>query len=119
MVIKTDWTPGVQIESIIMECIALSLPAVVHPPPLSSPLYLQALMPTPEDSQDSITTDEEQKTSDGEIPLIESRQVDVQVGESPSESMDTGGDGSSQTETYENPFLKPPKRIKLKLFSHS
>ena len=110
------------IESIIIiilwNALLFSLPAVVHPPPLSSPLYLQALMPAPEDSQDSITTDEEQKTSDGEVPLIESRQVDVQVGESPAESMDTGGDSGSQTETYENPFLKLPKRIKLKLFSH-
>ena len=97
----------------------LSFLAVVHtPPPSSSPLYLQALMPAPEDGQDSIATDDDQKASDGGVPLIESRQVDIQVGESPAESMDTGGEGSSQTETYENPFLKPPKRIKLKLLSH-
>lgn len=86
-------------------------------PPLSSPLYLQALMPAPEDRQDSIATDEEQKAVDGEVSLTESRQMDVQMGESPTESMDTG-EGSSQTETYENPFLKPPKRIKLKFLSH-
>lgn len=91
--------------------------SVVQTPPPSSPLYLQALMPAPEDRQDNVAVDEEQKAIDGEVPLIESRRADVQVGESPVESMDTG-EGSSQTETYENPFLKPPKRIKLKFLSH-
>lgn len=75
-------------------------------------------MPAPEDSQDTIATDDDQKTSaTGEAPLIESR---LQVGEPPAESTDTGpgGEGSPLTETYENPFLKPPKRVKLKLLSH-
>ena len=85
-------------------------------PPPASPLYLQALMPAPEDRQNKLATDEEQKVMDGEAPSIESRQMDIQVGESPPESMETDEAGS-QTETYENPFLKPPKRVKLK-FSH-
>ena len=103
------------------DCMAVSLIAVVASPTSSSssPLYLQALMPAPEDSHDSIATEDDQiKASRGEAPLIESRQVDVQVGESPPESMDTGGEGGSQTEAYENPFLKPPKKIKLKFLSH-
>jgi hypothetical protein len=74
-------------------------------------------MPAPEDSQDTTATDDDQKASAGEAPLIDSR---LQVGESPTESMDTGqgSEGSPQTDAYENPFLKPPKRIKLKLLSH-
>ena len=104
------------------DCMAVSLIAVVASPTSSSsfsPLQLQALVPAPEDSHDSIATEDDQiKASRGEAPLIESRQVDVQVGESPPESMDTGGEGGSQTEAYENPFLKPPKKIKLKFLSH-
>ena len=101
-----------------MESTISFLAVVETPPPSFAPLYLTALMPAPEDSQDTIATDEEQKTSTaGEAPLIEGR---LQVGESPTESMDTGpgSEGSPLTETYENPFLKPPKRVKLKLLSH-
>lgn len=67
-------------------------------------------MPTPEDRQDSLATDDDQKGVDGEIPPMES-------GEAVVESMDTS-ESTSQTETYENPFLKPPKKVKLKIFSH-
>ena len=83
-------------------------------PSPGTPLYMQALMPSPEDSHDSVATDDEQRAVDQESPLVEGKQTAEVVGKSPPEPMDIG-EGSTPAETYENPFLKPPKRIKLKM----
>lgn len=75
---------------------------------------MQALIPSPEDSQDSVATEDEQRAMDQESPLAEGKQSAELVGNPPPEPMDVG-EGSTPAETYENPFLKPPKRIKLKM----
>ena len=84
---------------------------VVQAPSPSSPLYLQALMPTPEDQADTIAS---RKLTSERDSSAGSSQSDSQEGN----SNDSSGDGavSSLTlpEPYENPFLKPAKRIKLK-----
>ena len=86
--------------------------AVVNNPSPSTPLYMQALMPSPEDSHDSVATDDDQRAVDQESPLVEGKQQTAElVGKSPPEPMDVG-EGSIPAETYENPFLKPPRRIK-------
>ena len=90
------------------------LAAVVLSPAPSSPLYLQALMPAPEDDHDSVATDGEQKPLDQESPVLDSTGAQAMEGESPPESMEVG-ESSSQMDSYENPFLKPPKRVKLKI----
>ena len=99
---------------IFMRVLSYAFLSVVVSPPPSSPLYLQALMPSPEDAQDSVAADDSQKTLDQESPLVEGKLAMEQVGNSPAEPMDLG-EGSTPAETYENPFLKPPKRIKLKI----
>jgi len=84
---------------------------VVQAPSPSSPLYLQALMPTPEDQADTIAS---RKLASERDSSAGNSQSDSQEGN----SNDSSGDGavSSLTlpEPYENPFLKPAKRIKLK-----
>ena len=71
-------------------------------------------MPAPEDGHDSVVTDGEQKSLDQESPALDSTEAQAMEGESPPESMDVS-ESSSQTDSYENPFLKPPKKVKLKI----
>ena len=92
--------------------IIITIIPVVQSPSPSLPLYLQALMPSPEDGQDGLASEDDQKSMEQEGPLVE--QADSQVGDSPAESMELS-EGATQSETFENPFLKPPKRIKLKI----
>lgn len=86
---------------------------VVESPSSTTPLYLQALIPSPEDTQDGVAGDGDQKAITKESPSLEGRQADSQVGNPPAEPMELS-EGTTQPETYENPFLKPPKRVKLK-----
>ena len=78
------------------------------------PVYLQSLMPTPEDQVDTIATE---KSANEESLSAENSQSDLQEGNSNETNVDTPGSSSigTSSETYENPFLKPAKRIKLKL----
>ena len=84
---------------------------VVIPPSPSAPLYLQALMPTPEDQVDTIAAGKLTNESDSSA---ENSQSDSQEGN----SNDSTGDGAvaslTPPEPYENPFTKPAKRIKLR-----
>ena len=76
--------------------------------PASEPAYLQALMPTPEDQADAVATD---KLTNQDNPSPEASQSDG------STSQPGGGDQASvgvSVDTFVNPFLKPPKRIKLR-----
>ena len=94
---------------------SLLLCVVVKPEPTTSPVYLQALMPMPEDSLDTTSEREESEVS----PSTEENQrdgtntkdpegMDVQssVVETPESSMDVS------TDSFENPFLKVPKQAR-------
>lgn len=74
-------------------------------------------MPSPEDSLDSVAADDDQKSLEKESPLVEgAQQKEAQVGDPPEESMEIcSSEGPAQAETFENPFLKPAKRVKLKI----
>ena len=72
-------------------------------------------MPSSEDSQEYGATDSEPKSLDQESPLLDSTGAQAVEGESPAESMELGEGSSQQQDAYENPFLKPPKRVKLKI----
>lgn len=97
---------------ILLMCILTLPPTVVSCPPLTCPLYLQALMPTAEDAVDTVASEklsEEKSTPSPTDP--HSKLPTCPQLEQP--SVKTEGTAESQ-ELYENPFLKPPKRIRLK-----
>ena len=76
-----------------------------------SPLYLEALMPTPEDATDPTASESAPDKSPSPPTSSHSRRLS-------SKSNDPGGmkeekDFGAQ-DFFENPFLKPPKRIQLK-----
>lgn len=94
----------------VYTCTKFSLVVTCQPP--ESPLYLRSLMPTPADSIDTVATE---KTATDMSP-------------SPADPSHTGSESTANKteeekefndsqELYENPFLKPPKRIRLKLLN--
>ena len=92
-------------------CCLVLCPVVTTPSP-TAPLYLQALVPNAEDQMDTIATE---KTTNEESTGVGIDQSELPEGDS-NEPMDMNDSSSVQNtaETYENPFLKPAKRIKLK-----
>jgi hypothetical protein len=105
---------------------------VVTCPSPSSPLYLQALMPTPDDAVDSVAADKlaNEKSSPPPPPHSEthsrlptgSGSVTTTAPAQSDAAAASGGDKEERElaesqELYENPFLKPPKRIRLKMLN--
>ena len=89
-------------------------------PTPTAPLYLQALMPTPEDQIDTVASEKltnEENTS-AEIDQSDSQEGNLNLKDSSAGDASGGPkDVQDTSETYENPFLKPAKRIKLKLLA--
>lgn len=95
---------------------SVSYLTVVEPQSSSTlPVYLQALMPTPEDSLDTTAEGEESEATDhtpsssADDPALK----DSAAKSKDTESMDVSevGEGSMDvsTDSFENPFLKAPK----------
>lgn len=88
---------------------------IPHSASVQGPVYLQGIMPTEEDrlsppppppSSDIITTDNDQE--DGTMDT-----ADTTLDEST--TLHDGGDKDETETAPDNPFLRPPKRMKLKL----
>ncbi len=89
-------------------------------PAPTTPLYLHALLPSPKDEVDTVAN--EKPANEDDTP-DNSQSSSSQEAAQKSESEEAvGGERALGTrdglpggsETYENPFLKPPKRMKLK-----
>ena len=91
--------------------------AVVANPIPTSPVYLQALMPAPDDKADkttSVNTSDElhpsEESSQSQTDSLQSRESGAMEDD---EQSQTFVPEAESTESYENPFLKPAKRVKL------
>lgn len=84
---------------------------VVSATPLEGPLYLQALMPEPDDKLEPVLVNNSQASED--ISLDESDQLDSSVTRMEADGVNDSEKKHEDPEmTFENPFLKPAKRAK-------
>lgn len=98
---------------------------MVKGPAPTTPLYLTTLLPSPEDRVDTVASEKatsEEDSAEGsqldsqpqEATRLKFEEPTADGGHPASGWVGRPGDGqSSGSEAYENPFLKPPKRLKL------
>jgi transcription initiation factor TFIID subunit 8 len=95
---------------------------VVTCQPPSGPLYLQALVPTPAEAADTVAAEKLASSGDKTPSPSDPRS---KLPATAATGRPDGGPGSQgeekglndSQELYENPFLKPPKRIRLRLLN--